>query len=189
MTDISGDWDDQTQSETFDEDTQALDEQGGPAAEMKTFEEMPDVRDYTAAAGDASDDDDPDPIGEELDDDEIIELEAQSDQDAADIEDDDLQMRDGEAFSDDALRDDDVQKLSLDGEWGLDAQDEGDLRAKDDSEFAMGEAPADDAELEFVGGDVDGFTDLDGDTSAVMESDRLSDEDLDALGYQDGDRA
>ena len=182
MTDIDGDWDGQEQSETFDEDNLALDEQGGPPAEMKTFEEMPDVRDYTAADGDADDDDDPDPIGDELDDDEIIELSA--DADSTDIEDDDLKMRDGEAFTDDALRDDEAQKLSLDGEWGLDAQDEGDLRAAGDSEFAMGQAPADDAELEFVGLDVDGFTDLDGDTSAVMESDRLSDEDLDSLGYR-----
>lgn len=88
-TDMEGDWDDQDQSEVFDEDNQNLDSPGGRNDDMRTFEEMPDVLDVTSAVGD--DDDDEALIAEELDDDEIIELEA--DAELADFEDDDLAGR------------------------------------------------------------------------------------------------
>ncbi len=88
-TDMEGDWDDQDQSEVFDEDNQNLDSAGGRHNDMRTFEEMPDVIDVTSAVGD--DDDDDALIAEELDDDEIIELEA--DEALADFEDDDLAGR------------------------------------------------------------------------------------------------
>ncbi|MGE5565673.1 MAG: hypothetical protein ACM3YN_05900 [Parcubacteria group bacterium] len=88
-TDMEGDWDDQDQSEVFDEDNQNLDSPGGRRNDMRTLEEMPDVLDVTSAVGDA--DDDEALIAEELDDDEIIELEA--DAELADFEDDDLAGR------------------------------------------------------------------------------------------------
>jgi len=88
-TDMEGDWDDQDQSEVFDEDNQNLDSPGGRNNDMRTFEEMPDVLDVTSAVGD--DDDDEALIAEELDDEEIIQLEA--DAELADFEDDDLAGR------------------------------------------------------------------------------------------------
>lgn len=88
-TDMEGDWDEQDQSEVFDEDNQNLDSAGGRHNDMRTLEEMPDVLDVTSAVGD--DDDDEALIAEELDDDEIIALEA--DQELADFEDDDLASR------------------------------------------------------------------------------------------------
>ena len=64
----------QDQSEVFDEDNQNLADAGGRTSEMRTFEELPDVFDVTSAVGDS--DDDAGLIGEELEDDEIIELKA-----------------------------------------------------------------------------------------------------------------
>jgi len=83
----------QDQAEVFDEDNLNLDEAGARPTEMRTFEELPDVLDVTAAAGDA--DEDEARIGEELDDSDIIELEA--DAELADAEDDDLAGRMPEA--------------------------------------------------------------------------------------------
>jgi hypothetical protein len=83
----------QDQAETFDEDNLNLDEAGAPPTEMRTFEELPEVLDVTRAAGDSDDDDAL--IGEELDDDEIVELEA--DAELSDPEDDDLADRMPEA--------------------------------------------------------------------------------------------
>jgi hypothetical protein len=85
-TDLSGDYDPQDQSEVFDEDNYSLDGAGDIDSEMRTFEELPDVYDVTTAAGDR--DDDEALIGEELDDADIIDLEA--DADSTDIEDDEL---------------------------------------------------------------------------------------------------
>jgi hypothetical protein len=47
------DYDDQDQSELFDEDN--VDEQGGSVSEFKTFEEIPDVLDVTQKIGDSRD--------------------------------------------------------------------------------------------------------------------------------------
>ncbi len=69
-------FDGQDGAEAFDEDNQGLDGAGeNDRGEMRTFEEMPDVLDLTQAIGDADDDDAL--IGEDLDDDEIIEMEAE----------------------------------------------------------------------------------------------------------------
>lgn len=74
---IETDWDSQDQSEVFDEDNQNLDGEGRLPGEMRTFEELPDLLDLTHAEGD--DDDEDALIGEELDDEEIIQLEADGD--------------------------------------------------------------------------------------------------------------
>jgi hypothetical protein len=77
-------WDEQDQSETFDEENQQATAGGVGRTERRTFEELPDVYDVTSATGDA--DDEAALIAEELDDAEIIELEADSD--ATELEDD-----------------------------------------------------------------------------------------------------
>ncbi len=51
MADLDQDYDEQDQAEMFDEDISG-DEGFGPAPEMRTFEEMPDVYDVTTAIGD-----------------------------------------------------------------------------------------------------------------------------------------
>jgi len=58
--------DEQDQSETFDEDNQTAALSGADRAEMRTFEELPQVHDFTTAQGDADDDDAV--IGEDMDD-------------------------------------------------------------------------------------------------------------------------
>jgi hypothetical protein len=78
------DHDDQEISEALDED--AL---GVPGNRRATFEELDDVPDFTQAFGDEDDDDAL--IGEDLQDDEIIELE--QDESEADLEDDELEAR------------------------------------------------------------------------------------------------
>lgn len=91
----AGEYDDQDQSEVFDEDNTNLDELrsfGGEDAE--TLEELPDVFDVTSAEGD--EDDDEALIGEELDDDEIVELEQDAD---PDDEYEDPELQDGLAAS------------------------------------------------------------------------------------------
>ncbi len=132
-TDLEGDWDEQDQSEVFDEDNQRINDHG----EMRTFQDLPEVMDVTQALGDA--DDDEALIAEELDDDEIIELEA----DAAE----------GDEEYSEAYEDDDEA-----------------LEASDD------------AELELMG-DMDEAPDIDSRDAAVMEADRVDDDDLDELGY------
>lgn len=66
------DFEPQDQAETFDEDNTIGAGDDIPPAEMRTFEEMPAVRDETAALGDA--DDDAALIAEDLDNDEIVAL-------------------------------------------------------------------------------------------------------------------
>lgn len=70
-------WDEQDGAEALDEDVVGKD------GELRTFEELPDVLDVTQAEGDADDDDAL--IGEDLDDDEIIELEQDEDGDPDDV--------------------------------------------------------------------------------------------------------
>lgn len=89
MTDVDNGWDGQDGAEALDEDVVGKD------GELRTFEELPDVLDVTQAEGDADDDDAL--IGEDLDDDEIIDLE--EDADAGDgVDEDDVrpQVFDGE---------------------------------------------------------------------------------------------
>ncbi len=57
MPDIDTGLDEQDQSEAFDEDNFDPADAGAPTNEFRTFEEMPDVLDVTAAEGDADEDD------------------------------------------------------------------------------------------------------------------------------------
>jgi hypothetical protein len=177
--DIEGGWDEQDQSEVFDEDNQSLDEGGSPDAEMRTFEELPEVLDMTSAVGDA--DDDAALIGEELDDDEIIELESESA--LADFEDDDLAARMPEALDDDSIDVLDAEEVYLAEEAGLDIRDEADdFIADESSELSMNAGASDEVELEYAG-DLDDASVREGKRTAAMESRVLDDEDLDELGY------
>lgn len=177
--DVDGDWDGQDQSEIFDEDNQNLDEAGGPGAEMRTFEELPDVLDVTSAVGDA--DDDAALIGEELDDDEIIRLE--SDAELADFEDDDLAGRMPEELDDDAPDGLDPASAYLSEEAGLDIRDEADeARPNEASELAMSRGKDDEVDLEFTG-DLESLAASEDDSAAAMEADDLTDDDLEDLGY------
>src|SRR5579875_2270164 len=91
------DFDEQDVAETFDEDNTNLETDLYSGRENpETLDELPDVFDSTRAVGD--DDDDAAVIGDELDDDEIVALERDSDQDDADLEDDDLAARDPMKF-------------------------------------------------------------------------------------------
>ena len=164
--------DDQDGAEVFDEDNQNL-ENGG---DMRTLEELPDVLDVTHAAGD--DDDDEALIGEELDDDQIIQLEADAAE--ADFEDDDLEGRMPEALDEDD--DGAIEEVRFAEETSFDVRDDNEF-VRDDraSERAMSRAN-NDVDLEFSG-DLDSFGAMDEEGSAEMESDTLSDEDVDRLGY------
>lgn len=71
MSDVDTEWDEQDGAEALDEDVVGRD------GEMRTFEELPDVLDVTQAEGDVDDDDAL--IAEELDADEIVTLERDSD--------------------------------------------------------------------------------------------------------------
>lgn len=82
--DLDG-YDDQDQSEVFDEDNTELEEQVyGGHDNGETFEELPDVLDVTQALGD--EDDDEAEIGEEMDDEEIVARAMEED----DLEEDDV---------------------------------------------------------------------------------------------------
>jgi len=89
MTDIDTGYDEQDGAEALDEDVVGKD------GELRTFEELPNVLDVTTAEGDADDDDAL--IGEDLDDDEIIDLEEEADAgDGVDEDDVRPQVFDGE---------------------------------------------------------------------------------------------
>lgn len=173
-TDMDGEWDDQDGAEVFDEDNQNLDNGG----DMRTLEELDDVLDVTRASGD--EDDDEARIAEEMDDDEIIDLEADAAE--ADFEDDDLAGRMPEALDDDDVEIGAVEEVRFDEEARFDVRDENDY-VRDDraSERAMSRAN-NDVDLEFSG-DLDSFGAMDEETATEMESDTLSDEDVDRLGY------
>lgn len=165
----------QDQSEVLDEDNQNIADAGGRTSEMRTFEELPDVFDVTSAVGDS--DDEAGLIGEELDDDEIIELEAN--QDMADIEDDELSARMPEAFDDDSLGQEDIEEVRLSEESALDARE-------DEDEDREASAANDEVELLFEG-DLNEAADADAADAAAMESDVLDDDDVADLGYPDRD--
>ncbi|MDP1619124.1 hypothetical protein [Phenylobacterium sp.] len=84
------DFEPQDQAEVFDEDNTIGAGDDIPPAEMRTFEEMPAVRDETSALGDA--DDDEALIAEDLDDDEIVAL-ARDEQDGLSRDGDDPQVQ------------------------------------------------------------------------------------------------
>lgn len=179
MSDIEGGWDEQDQSEVFDEDNQSLDGAGDADAEMRTFEELPDVIDVTSAVGD--DDDEAALIGEELDDDEIIELESEADM--ADFEDDELASRMPEELDDDSIEVMEAEEVYLSEEAGLDIRDEADEIEPDEaSSLSMSRPASDEVELEYAG-DLDNVSVRQGKRAAAMESRNLDDDDLEDLGY------
>ena len=171
-------YDGQDGAEAFDEDNQGLDGAGeNDRGEMRTFEELPDVLDVTQAAGDADDDDAL--IGEELDDDEIVELEAE-DADA-DLEDDPTRAR----FAEDDPGDLGRSVPPVDGEVGLDLQDDDGGPIPLDAEVRSSRADRDDAELDFTD-DTDDEQETSTGRAMRFESRELADDDLEALGYRDG---
>lgn len=161
MPDLDAGFDEQDQSEVFDEDN-TNDADRGPGEEAEQFEDLVDVFDVTRAVGD---DDDEALIGDEMDDEEIVAL--ASDDDDDDIEDDDLRDRDAASFDEE---DELTDVVDLGGE---------------DPDETDGVADLEDGEveLEYVGD----LTDLAGARSAAqsLEAGDLSDEDLKELDYAD----
>lgn len=158
-------FDEQDQSEVFDEDIMA-DEGVGPSADMRVLEELPDVYDVTSAVGDRDVDDaltaqDADELGDE-------ELDAIGDDLEYDDEaEDDLPDQLEDVAEDDEIDDDEV--VDLDEVDGVD------------------EIEDDEVEQE-LGGDLN--EEGDADEAADYESeDELSDEDVKELGYTEDDLA
>ncbi len=158
----------QDQSEVFDEDNTNIDEMrdGGPDAEQ--FEDLVDVFDATTAVGDS--DDDASLIGEELDDDEIIELERESDQDDADLEDDDLMARDDVEFDEE----EDLEGLGDVGSEDLDDVD------------GVAHVGSDEVELSYAG-DLNDLAGAESGAQDLESSGELSNADLQELDYRDED--
>ncbi len=154
-------YDAQDTAEVFDEDNLSSDGARIAGRDGLTFEEMPDVYDVTRAIGD--DDDDEAVIGEDLDDSEIVSMSLDNDQDDADPEDDDLRLRDQDAYADE-----DADPTDL-------ADDNRDERDK------VGYRAADEVGLHDAGD----LNDTQGARSGAQryESARVSDEDLAKLGY------
>jgi hypothetical protein len=160
------DFDEQDVAETFDEDNTNLETDLYSGRENpETLDELPDVFDSTRAVGD--DDDDAAVIGDELDDDEIVALERDSDQDDADLEDDDLAAGDPMQFE----REDDLVHSADVGEEDFDEVD------------GVDDLQPEEVELEYAGD----LNDLEGAESAAqnLESSRLSDSQLRTLDYKD----
>ena len=158
------DYDAQDTAEVLDEDNQNPDLLRALGDDETNFDTMPDVLDVTSAAGD--DDDDEALIGEDLDDADIVRLSRESNQDDADREDDDLRLRDADAYADEDTEDNDLAD---------DDRDEDDKVAYlHNSEAGMRDA-----------GDLN---DTQGARSAAqrLESRNVSDEDLAKLGYAQG---
>ena len=158
MSDLDAAYDEQDQSEVFDEDN-TNDVDRGPGEEAEQLEDLVDVFDVTTAVGDADDDDAL--IGDEMDDEEIIS--SSTDEDSEDLEDDDLAPRDEVTFNEE----EDLTGIN-DGE---------------DPDLEIAAHAGDEVELEYVGD----LNDLEGATSAAqdLESDTLSDADLRELDYKD----
>ena len=151
----------QDQAEVFDEDNYSNDGAGDSSADMMTLEELPDVFDVTRAVGDSDDDDAM--IGEELDDEDIVEL--QSDEALADPEDDELRTRDAQVYDEE---DEERDEFEAEDDYG---------------EATANAAAQDEAEIEFTG-DVDAVTDPDDEDAEAYEAGQVSDEDLREMGYQ-----
>lgn len=153
-------FDGQDMAEIWDEDNQNTDEDRLAGADDGfSFETQPDLYDATRAVGDEDDEDAL--IGDDLDDEDIVEL-AQDDDDD-DAEDDDLRARSADAYDDE-----DVEELDFDGE-------DPDL---DDRVARLGK---DEVELE-DDGDLNNREHALG-SAKRFEAARLSDEDIDRLGY------
>jgi hypothetical protein len=164
--DLETDVDEQDLAEVFDEDNTNTESQRlGGAEDGEQAEDLVDLFDVTKAVGDADDEDAL--IGEDLDDDEIIDLARQGDDD----EDDEEQT------DEDTLRGPEP-----------DDEDDADLIAslsRDDDDLIddVDRPPRNDVNLTFVGD----MNDVAGAHSAAQryESKTLSDEDLAALDYKE----
>jgi hypothetical protein len=164
MADLDAEFDEQDQSEVFDEDN-TNDVDRGPGEEAEQFEDLVDVYDATSAVGD--DDDEDALIGDELDDADIVASARDNDDDDDDLEDDDLARRDDVMFD----QEEDISDFA-----DVDAEDPDDV-----DEIAA--LASDEVELEYSG-DLD---DRAGAASAAqtLEAENLSDEDLRELDYKD----
>ena len=157
------DYDAQDSAEAYDEDNLTDDMDRLDNGDELNFDTMTDVLDVTRAAGD--EDDDAAVIGDDLDDDDLVEMVSDADGDAEDLEDDEeLTARDDGVLSDGSNDD-----LSDDDDDNLDAID------------AEGE---DEVALTYQGD----LNDTAGARSGAqrLESARLSDADLRDLDYQRG---
>lgn len=154
-------FDEQDQSEVFDEDIMA-DEGTGPSNDMRTFEELPDVYDVTSRQGDADSGDDLRAAdADEIEDEELDDLDLDEDDD----EDDDTLDDDFE----DAAEDDD--SVSIDDDDDLDDVDGIDELEDDEVESTTA------SDLMEAGQT---------DTVSDYESEgELSDADVQELGYAD----
>jgi len=123
-------------------------------------DELPDVYDATRRVGDDSDDDAL--IGEDMDDADIIELARDDDEDDEDPEDDPYRLRAADAFDDE-----DDDPLDLDDETDLDA--------------AVSRTGPNEVQLEDAG-DLNNREGAFG-SARRFESSRLSDDDIERLGY------
>jgi hypothetical protein len=162
--DLEMDADAQDLAEVFDEDNTNTESQRlGGADDGEQVEDLVDVFDVTKAVGDA--DDDEALIGEDLDDDQIIDLA----QDEDDDEDDEDETDEDTLRGPDPLDDDDADLIANEDD--------------DDIVDGVDRPPSEDVELTFVGD----MNDVAGAHSAAQryESKTLSDEDLAALDYKE----
>ena len=159
------DYDDQDVAEVFDEDNTNIEsERQGNREDAEQFEDIPDVYDVTTRVGDSRDEDGE--IGEDMDDEEIVQDARDNDDDDDDLEDDDLAGRHPEGLS------------------AEDPADENDLGPNDpDLDDKIDKEEPNEVELTYVGdlNDVENA----GSSAADMESDELSDDDLRDLDYKD----
>ena len=163
-SDDTPEFDEQDQSEVFDEDVMG-DEGLGPSADMRVFEELPDVYDVTSAVGDR-------------DVDEVLGA-----QDADELEEDDL-----DAISDDLEYDDEAEDDLPDQLEDVAEDDE----IEDDIDDLDEVDGVDDLEEDEVDQELGGDLNEQADTEEVADyesEDELSDEDVKELGYTDEDLA
>lgn len=158
-------YDEQDQAEVFDEDVLG-DEGVGPSADMRVFEELPDVYDVTHALGDADVDD------------------TQTARDADELEEDDL-----ESISDDLAYDEDAEDDTLTDDLEDEPEDTnlyGDEEEEDlDTADGINSLAADEAGLEYVE-NLDDTTSNAGRAARHLESrGELSNADLEELGYRE----
>ena len=145
--------DEQDQSEVFDEENTNLEDRPAGRDDAEQFEDLVDVFDVTARAGDADEDDDDDRVGEDMDDDEIVARgRDEVDDDNADDDEDDLSDPDGLALGserdgpDADAGDDEVELVyagdlndvagAASGAQSLEAGDRSDDESDDDDEPA-----------------------------------------------------
>ena len=157
-------FDSQDMAEVWDEDNQAPDSMRLSDDELN-FDTNPGVYDATRRQGDEDDEDAL--IGDDLDDKDIVELSLDADVDDEDIEDDPYARRDQVGFH----------------------EQEGDQELDEDTELdgaVMMQSP-DEVELEDAG-DLNNAAHATG-SAKRFESSRLSDEEIERLGYGTGKRA